>query len=258
MKLENKVALVTGGGQGIGKAVSLALAQEGARVTIADINEDGGRKVRDEIEQAGGKALFVRTDVSQSDDVDQMVKTTLDAFGGVDILVNCAGVISIAPVVELEEKEWDRNMTVNAKGVFLCCRAVARQMIKQGAGKIINAGSRLGKVGVPRYAHYCASKAAVIILTQALALELAPYRINVNAVAPGNIDTDMTRWEWEWDHQRKGISLAELEKEGTEAVPLGRLGTPEDVAKVIVFLASPEADYLTGQAINVTGGMEFR
>lgn len=258
MKLENKIAIVTGGSGGIGGAISLAFAKEGAKVVIADRNEIKAREVMDDIKKEGGECLFVRTDVSRSGEVDNMVKATLDEFNRIDILVSNAGIVSIAPVVDLQEKDWDDNMNVNAKGVFLCCRAVVKHMIKQKSGKIINLSSRLGKVGVPRYAHYCASKAAVLVFTQALALELAPYGINVNSVAPGVINTDMLIWEWEWDRKERGMSFKELEEEALATIPLRRIGTPDEVANIIVFLASKEADYLTGQSINITGGMEFR
>ncbi|TKJ45524.1 3-ketoacyl-ACP reductase [Candidatus Aerophobetes bacterium Ae_b3b] len=258
MTLRNKIVIVTGGNRGIGRAISLAFAQEGAKVIIAARNETKAREVMDDIKKQGSECLFVRTDVSQSEEIHNLVKATLDEFKRIDILVSNAGIISIAPVVDLQEKEWDKIMEVNAKGVFLCCRAVAKQMIKQKSGKIINVSSRLGKVGVPRYAHYCASKAAVMVFSQTLALELAPYGINVNSVAPGIIETDMQRWEWEWDRKVRGMSLEELKDEALATIPLRRMGTPEDVARVVVFLASADADYLTGQSINVTGGMEFR
>jgi len=257
MKLENKIAIVTGGNRGIGRAISLTFAQEGAKVVIAARNETKAKEVMDEIKKQGSECLFVRTDVSQSEEVDNLVKATLDEFKRIDILVNNAGIISMALVVDLQEKDWDDNINVNAKGVFLCCRAVAKQMIKQKSGKIINMSSGLGKLGAPRYAHYCASKAAVIVFTQALALELAPYGINVNSVAPGIIVTDMTRWEWEWDRKTRGMSLKELEEKALASIPLRKLGTPEDVARVVVFLASRDSDYLTGQCINVDGGMVF-
>lgn len=258
MTLRNKIVIVTGGNRGIGRAISLSFAQEGAKVIIAARNETKAREVMDDIKKQGSECLFVRTDVSQSEEIDNLVKATLDEFKRIDILVSNAGIISIAPVVDLQEKEWDKIMEVNAKGVFLCCRAVAKQMIKQKSGKIINVSSRLGKVGVPRYAHYCASKAAVMVFSQTLALELAPYGINVNSVAPGIIETDMQRWEWEWDRKVRGMSSEELKDEALATIPLRRMGTPEDVARVVVFLASADADYLTGQSINVTGGMEFR
>lgn len=257
MKLENKVAIVTGGNRGIGRAISLTFAQEGAKVVIAARNETKAKEVMDEIKKQGSECLFVRTDVSQSEEVDNLVKATLDEFKRIDILVNNAGIISMALVVDLQEKDWDDNINVNAKGVFLCCRAVAKQMIKQKSGKIINMSSGLGKLGAPRYAHYCASKAAVIVFTQALALELAPYGININSLAPGIIVTDMTRWEWEWDRKTRGMSLKELEEKALASIPLRKLGTPEDVARVVVFLASKDSDYLTGQCINVDGGMVF-
>ncbi len=258
MKLEDKVAIVTGGNRGIGKAISLAFAKEGAKVVIGARNEVKAKEVMDEIKKSDGECLFVRTDVSQSQEVDNMVKVALDEFERIDILVSNAGIMSMGKVVDLTEKDWDSNMNVNAKGVFLCCRAVVKHMIKQKSGKIINLSSRLGKVGVPQYAHYCASKAAVLVFTQALALELAPYGINVNSVAPGVIETDMMTWEREWFKKEQGIPFEELDEEVLATIPLQRMGTPDDVANVVVFLASEEASYLTGQSINITGGMEFR
>ena len=259
MILEKKVAIVTGGSKGMGRSICRHFAQEGAKIVIADINATAAKKLVGELKKKGTSCLFVKTNVSKSEEVENMVKAALKEFSRIDILINNAGIISIAPVVDLQKKNWDENMEVNAKGVFLCSQAVAKQMIKQGSGgKIVNTASRLGKIGVPRYAHYCASKAAVISFTQTLALELAIYKINVNAVAPGVIDTDMLRWEWEFDRKTRGMSLKELEEEALATIPLRRLGTPEDVVGVVLFLVSKAADYMTGQTLNVTGGMEMR
>ena len=255
MKLKDKVAIITGGNKGIGRAISLAFADEGADIVIADIIAT--KEVSNEIRNKGRRELVVKTDVSRAKEVDNMVQKCLEKFGKIDILVNNAGVLSVAPIIELDEKEWDRNMDINAKGVFLCCKTVAKQMIKQGeGGKIINISSLCGKIGCRYLGHYCASKFAVIGLTKTLALELAPYHINVNAVCPGVVETDMLIREYQSIAKLENTTVEELRKNVLPTIPLGRLSQPEDVAKVVVFLASPDSDYMTGQAINVTGGME--
>ncbi len=256
MTLADKIAIVTGGSKGIGKAISLRLAKEGANIVIADIDPEGGEKVAKMIRDMGRKCLVVKCNVSNFEDVEQMVEKTVQEFGRIDILVNNAGVSSMAPMVELTERDWDFNMDINAKGQFLCSRAVAKQMIKQKSGKIINNASLAAKRGARFLAHYSASKFAVLGLTYTMALELAPYNITVNAVCPGIVETDMIRREWKWEAEIRGITPEEVRDEYLAEIPLGRLCQPEDVAGVVAFLASKDADYLTGQAINVNGGME--
>jgi len=257
MRLLDKVAIVTGGARGIGRAIVLDFIKEGAKVLVADKNISGTDELMKKVKEMNGEAIIFQMDVTKADQVDQMVQKCLDRFGGIDILVNNAGIIMIAPVVNMEEKDWDITMEVNAKGVFLCSRAVARQMIKQSrGGKIVNTSSLCGKVGYPYMAHYCASKFAVIGLTKTMALELAPYKINVNAVCPGVVETDILVKEWDLVGKLDNKTPDQIRKEVIPQIPLGYLAKPEDVSKVVVFLASSDSNYMTGQALNVTGGME--
>jgi NAD(P)-dependent dehydrogenase (short-subunit alcohol dehydrogenase family) len=257
-RLEGKVAIVTGAGTGIGRAIALALSREGAHIVVAELNKDTGKRTASEVESLGGKALALRVDVTKSAEVEEMVKKTLERFGKMDILVNNAGVSSMAEVVNLTEKDWDFNMDVNAKGQFLCSKRVAKYMIEQGeGGRIVNIASVAGKTGSKYYAHYNASKAAVLALTASLALELASHHVTVNAVCPGMVETDMQKREKKWlcDLEADGRTPQDLDKEFAEFTPCGRLEQPEDVAKAVVFLASDEAEFITGQGINVSGGI---
>ncbi|MBA7625877.1 3-oxoacyl-[acyl-carrier-protein] reductase FabG [subsurface metagenome] len=256
MMLPDKIAIVTGASKGIGRAIALRLAKEGANVVIADVDKDEGEKVAQMIREIGRDCLAVKCDVSNVQEVEDMVEKTMQKLGRIDILVNNAGVSSMAPMVELEEKDWDFNMDINAKGQFLCSRAVAKHMIKQRSGKIINNASLAAKRGARFLAHYSASKFAVLGLTYTMAIELAPYNITVNAVCPGIVETDMIRREWKWEGDIRGMTPDEVRNEVLGEILLGRLCQPEDVAGAVAFLASKDADYLTGQSINVNGGME--
>lgn len=254
--LPDKIAIVTGASKGIGRAITLRLAKEGANVVIADVDTDEGEKPAQMIREMGRDCLVVKCDVSSAQEVEEMVEKTIQKFGHIDILVNNAGVSSMAPMVELEEKDWDFNMDINAKGQFLCSRTVAKHMIKQRSGKIINNASLAAKRGARFLAHYSASKFAVLGLTYTMAIELAPYNITVNAVCPGIVETDMIRREWKWEGDIRGMTPDEVRNEVLGEILLGRLCQPEDVAGAVAFLASKDADYLTGQSINVNGGME--
>ena len=256
MMLPDKIAIVTGASKGIGRAIALRFAMEGANIIIACRDTDEGEKIAQMIREMGRKCLVVKCDVSNIQEVEDMVEKTIQKFGRIDILVNNAGVSSMAPMVDLKEKDWDFNMDMNAKGQFLCSRAVAKHMIKQKSGKIINNASLAAKRGARFLAHYSASKFAVLGLTYTMAIELAPYNITVNAVCPGIVETNMIRREWKWEGDLRGITPNEVRKEVLLTIPLGRLAKPEDVAGVIAFLASEDADYITGQAININGGME--
>ena len=269
--LNGKVAMVTGcGGQhGIGRAIALRLAQEGADVVINDVVAQrlessewaGLPDLAREIEALGRQSLSVVANISQADQVEAMVQQTLQKFGQIDILVNNAGALAgrdRVPVVELEEDAWDHIQNVNVKGTFLCCRAVARAMIERNqGGKIINMSSVAGKKGVARFAAYCASKFAVRGFTESLALELAPYKINVNAICPGLIETERVA-DMAAALAPPGVSAVEqrqlMIEQATATTPLGRIGQATDVAQVAAFLASAEADYLTGLSITVAGG----
>jgi NAD(P)-dependent dehydrogenase (short-subunit alcohol dehydrogenase family) len=272
--LDGKVALVTGaGGQhGLGRAIALRLAQEGAHVVLNDVvvkrlhsvEWAGLPDLAREIEALGRQALPIVADVSNAQQVDMMVQQGLEHFGQIDILVNNAGALAgrdRVPVVELEEAEWDRIQNVNVKGTFLCSRAVARAMIERGqGGKIINMSSTSGKRGTARFAAYCASKFAVRGFTQALALELAPYQIHVNAICPGLMETERVA-DMAAALAPEGVS-AEAQRlfmiaRANESTPLGRVGQAADVARMAAFLASAESDYLTGLSITVAGGAYF-
>ena len=256
MKLTGKIAIVTGASQGIGRAITLRLAREGASLVIGDIDIEAAEKVAREVRDGGTEALVVEVDVTKAEEVNKVIEEIAEKFGRIDILVNNAGISSMALVVDLKEKDWDANMKVNAKGVFLCSRAVARQMIKQKSGKIINNASLAAKRGALFLGHYSASKFAVLGLTYTMALELAPYGITVNAVCPGIVETGMIRREWKWEGDLRGMTADQVREEVLSTIPLGRLAQPEDIAAVVAFLASKDADYMTGQALNINGGME--
>jgi NAD(P)-dependent dehydrogenase (short-subunit alcohol dehydrogenase family) len=266
--LDGKVALVTGaaGQRGIGRAIALRLAREGADVAVNDLSDEpagnwgGLGQVVGEIEQLGRKGLGCAGDVTKAADVERIVDKTIERFGGIDILVNNAGSQAgpdRVPVVDLDEAVFDRVLAVNAKGTFLCCRAVARHMIKRGGGKIINMSSSAGKEGRARFAAYSASKFAVIGFTQSLAIELGPHRINVNAICPGLVDTERV-FGMASGLKPEDMTIEayrdQLIDEAAGATPLGRVAQPDDIAQLAAYLASTESDYMTGLAINVSGG----
>ena len=243
--LSGKVALVTGGSRGIGRAISLELASQGAKVVV---NYAGSQAAAEEvvalIKEQGGDAIAVQGDVASYEDAEKMVQSTLDAFGRVDILVNNAGITRDNLLSRMKEEEWDSVLNTSLKGVFHCTKAVARTMMKQRAGRIINITSVVGVIGNPGQANYVSAKAGVIGLTKSNAKELSSRGITVNAVAPGYIETDMTDKLGE-----------EVKGKLFEAIPLQRLGRPEDIANAVSFLASDKAAYITGQVLNIDGGM---
>ncbi len=256
MILANYHVLVTGGAAGIGRAIVLALAREGADVVIADLNKEQADRTAEEVRALGRAALSVRVDVTKKDSVRQMVEAAVRQFGTIDVFCNNAGVSSMNWAIDLREEDWDFNMDVNAKGVFFCCQEEARVLLKQGRGKIVNTASMAAKRGAILLSHYCASKYAVLGFSQSLALELAPHGITVNCVCPGFVKTSMQAREVEWEATLRGMTPEQVKEEYIKQTPLGRLEEPEDVAKVVVFLASPSSDFMTGQGINVTGGTE--
>jgi NAD(P)-dependent dehydrogenase (short-subunit alcohol dehydrogenase family) len=253
VQLGDKKAIVTGAGRGIGRGMALALAEHGADVLIADINLENAESVAGEIEGMGRKSVALKVDVTKEDDTTKMASVAVDVFGSIDIQCNNAGIVSMCPVKDLTVEEWDRMFDVNAKGVFLCTRASLPQMLKQPSAKIINTASQAGKIAWPLIGHYCASKAAVISFTKACALELAP-KILVNAVCPGTVYTDMTKSEIVWASEIHSKDQETIRKEYLDVIPLQRFAEPEDIAKVVVFLASDYSNYMTGQAVNVSGG----
>lgn len=248
MKLAGRVAIVTGSGQGIGRGIALELAREGADVVVADLNTATTRAVAGEIDALGRRGLPVSVDVAVRSQVEAMVARTLQWMGKLDIMVNNAGIVHVKPFLEITEQEWDQVFAVNVKGVFFGTQAAAREMIKQRDGRIINTASVAGKFGRPMLMAYAASKAAVISITRSAALALAPYQIKVNALCPGVVDTP------QWEKSRTDLRAYGDEGKAIPLSPLGRLGQPEDIAKVAAFLASDGAAYMTGQAINVSGG----
>jgi NAD(P)-dependent dehydrogenase (short-subunit alcohol dehydrogenase family) len=290
-RLAGRVAIVTGAGQGIGKGVALRLAREGATVVVAEYNADTAAETGAEIQVAGGQALPYAVDIADVGALQTMVNDVVAALGRIDILVNNAGVVQTKPMLDLSEADWDRVVDINQRGTFFCMQAVAQQMIRQlpealrggsgladvlshqlakeaaeaattnmlaaSYGKIVNFSSIAGRRGRPLSTHYAATKAAIISITQSAALALAPFRINVNAVCPGIVPTPM----WTQIDQDRAQLFGAKEGEAMAAfiqqVPLKRAATPDDLAGVVAFLCSANADYITGQAINVDGGFEM-
>lgn len=251
-ELQGRRALVTGAATGIGRAIAATLAEQGVRVAIADIDAEAARRTAAEI---GGGALGLAMDVTSRASVEAGFDTMLERMGGCEICVANAGVSTMRPALDLTDADWDFNVAVNARGVFLTNQIAARHFVAQGAGCIVNTASLAAKVGAPLLAHYSASKFAVLGWTQALARELAPKGIRVNAVCPGFVKTSMQEREVEWEAGLRGLTPQQVIDDYIRQTPLGRLETPEDVAGVAVFLCSDGARFMTGQGINVTGGV---
>ena len=249
--LRDQTAVVTGGGSGIGRAICLELARRGARVVVTDLSLDAAQRVADEV---GGEAR--QLDVTDAAASDAVARAIDDAHGGIDIWCSNAGISSMAPFTEITEAEYDANLDVNLKGVFLCGQAVTRMMIARGrGGVIVNTASMAGKRGAaPFLAHYVASKFGVVGLTQAMAAELAPHRIRVNCVCPGYVDTSMQARELAWEADLRGTTPDAVRAMWIADTPLGRIETPEDVAKAVAFLAGNDAGFITGEALAVNGG----
>lgn len=251
MMHEGKTVLVTGGAKGIGRGCVERFARDGADVVIADIDMDSAREVE---AATGGKAVAIETDVTDEDSVNHAVAETVKRFGALDYMVNNAGIIFVSPLVEASLDDWKRIFDINVIGIFLGCKAGARQMIEQGhGGVIINASSGGGRHGVPNFSHYCATKAAIIMLSQSLAIELAPHKIRVNCYTPGHIQTPL------WDTIAEGFAeVSGKTREETidlflQTVPWGRFGKPEDVANAVSWLCTDDAEYISGQCIAMNG-----
>lgn len=244
MELQGQTAIVTGAAQGIGRAIALTLAREGAALVLGDINLSKAQEVAEEIKGLGGRALACKVDVSSPEEAQGLIDSCSKELGRVDILVNNAGVTRDGLVLRMKKEDWDLVLNINLTGTFLCSKAAARPMTKQRQGRIINIASVVGLMGNAGQANYAASKAGVIGLTKSLAKELASRSVTVNAIAPGFIDTDMTR-----------VLPQEVKEAMLRQVPLSRWGTVQDVASCVRFLASAGASYMTGQIISVNGGM---
>lgn len=245
MRLANKVAIITGAASGLGQATALLFAKEGAKVVVADVNETGGVETVDQIRSAGGEATFVRTDVTSAKDAEAMVKSTIDAYGKLEVLFNNAGIAMRLPVVELPEVDWDRCIDINLKGVYLGSKYAIPEMINNGGGSIINMASIFGIVGARTRAAYAASKGGVVNLTRSMALDYAPYKIRVNCICPGFVETPLF----------KGVVKSQEEYQALVSThPMGRLGTPMDVAYGALYLASDESAFVTGIALPIDGG----
>ncbi len=244
MRVKDKVTIITGAGSGIGRGTAQLFASEGAKVVVADMNQKGGEETVNEIRRNGGEAIFALLDISNREQIKNVVKETLDKYGKIDVLINNAGIIQDALVVKMTEEQWDRVISIDLKGPFNCIQAVVGSMIEKGGGEIINVSSIVGLYGNVGQANYAAAKAGLIGLTKTLAKELGKKGIRVNAIAPGFIITPMT----------SGIpeKILEMMKEKT---PLKRLGKPEDVANTLLFLASDEASFINGAVISVDGGL---
>lgn len=254
MLLKNKIAIVTGAGQGIGRGISMELADEGAKVIATDIEETLALQTTGMIIRKGGISTGYKMDVTNSSDVEFVVGRVKNEFSRIDILVNNAGINIPMSVIEMTENIWDKVIAVNLKGVFLCSREVAKIMAKQNSGRIINISSVAGKIGAPGLGAYCATKRGILGLTEVLAIELGKYGICVNAVCPGNTETEMILNVLNERAKKRGRTLDYEMQEIKNKTPLGRMGKPEDIGRVIAFLASHYSSYITGQAISVCGG----
>jgi meso-butanediol dehydrogenase/(S,S)-butanediol dehydrogenase/diacetyl reductase len=252
-RFQDKRVFVTGAAQGIGRAIAGAFLEEGARVCLTDLNGEGVATTARELAD-DDRATAMQLDVTDRSGVRDCVGRAIDELGGIDIMINNAGVITMKPTVELTEEEWDLNMDVNAKGVFLCTQAVLPHMLERGDGCVVSTASQAGKRGYKLFSHYCASKAAVINFTRAVAVEVAPT-VRLNCVCPGIVNTDMMEREYAWETAMTGEPKESIKTRWMAGIPMGRFQEPEHVAGVVLFLASEAASEMTGQAINVTGGM---
>ncbi len=257
MLFENRVVLITGAGRGIGKVTAESFARAGASVVVNDIDERYAERTRDDIIREGGRAIAVHADITVKSQVEEMIAEAQKAYGSIHILVNNAGIFSPMDFFDLDEETWDRTFSINLKGMFFCSQLISKMMIEKRYGRIINLASILAKIPFKRYVHYCASKAAVIQFTKALALVLSEYGITVNAVAPGPTYTDMLNEVIKGDPNMERIIIQGDAEQFRIGIPLRRIAEPEDQASMIRFLASEEARHITGQLIYVDGGLSI-
>jgi NAD(P)-dependent dehydrogenase (short-subunit alcohol dehydrogenase family) len=244
MQLADQVAIITGAARGIGRATARCLAEEGSSIVVADINEAGAQEAAAEIESLGRRAMAVQTDVADYDQVQHMVQRAIETFGQIDILVNNAGNAALTPLLDTTPAVWDRTIKIHLYGTFFCTQAVVRHMVTRGRGRIVNISSVSGLVGSAGRAAYGAAKGGLVTLTRVLAVELAPQGIRVNAIAPGAVETELSRGAW-----------TPADREGYfRLTPVERLGQPEDIAHAVRFLCLPQSDYITGQVLAVDGG----
>lgn len=249
MKLQNKTAIITGAGSGIGEGIANLFAKEGARVVVANRRVENGERVVSEIKNSGGQAVFIQTDVSKWEDWENLSKKTIEIYGGIDILVNNAGVVKFSPLHQTSDEDWDYILNINLKGAFYGMKAVIPQMLKQGKGKIINISSIAGLVGFDKLSAYCASKGGIIALTREAGLEYAKDNININCIAPGVIVSEMTRGLLDDEKTKQGFLIN---------IPLGRIGQPNDIGYCALYLASDDSNYITGQVFVIDGGWTIR
>jgi len=247
MKLQGKAAIVTGAGRGIGRAIALALAQEGAQVAVADIIRENAEAVQKEIEALGVKALAIQADLTKRAEVNRMVDSVIGQFGQIDILVNNAGWDKVQPFLESDEETWEKVIAINYKAVLHTCKATLPHMVARGGGKIVNISSDAGRVGSTGEAVYAGTKGAVIAFSKSLAREVARHQITVNVICPGLTETALL--------EESRQAMPKVIEAITKSIPLRRTGQPEDIAKAVVFFASPMADYVTGQVLSVSGGL---
>jgi NAD(P)-dependent dehydrogenase (short-subunit alcohol dehydrogenase family) len=255
-RFKDRGVLVTGAATGMGRAITEAFLSEGARVVLVDVNGDRVDSTSQELAENGaaGRVSSLHCDVTRSDQVRETVRKAQEALGGIDVLVNNAGVITMEKVVDIPEENWDAVMDVNAKGVFLMVQAALPGMLARGKGNIVNIASQAGKRGYKLFAHYCASKAAVIVFSKGVALEVAPT-VRINCLCPGIVNTEMMDREYAWEEAMTGEAQESIKERWMSGIPMGRFQEPEHIARVALFIASDDASEMTGQAINITGGM---
>ena len=257
MSFKGKTALVTGGAQGLGRAIALAFAREGASVAVADLDERAAEEAASEIRKMSTPSCVICTDIGRPGIAQEVVRRTVDELGRLDILVNNAGTWSVQPLLEITEEDWIRVFDVNVKGLVFCLQAAARHMKQNGGGKIINITSPASRMGLPDYAAYAASKAAVDSITRSAAAALGRHQITVNCVAPGRMDTEMQQNTERLFAALEGTDVKTFVENRTSTLPLRRRTTPEEVAEAILWLASQTADYVTGARLNISGGLEL-